>query len=188
MSDQLIAAWRRVADRQDGPPSLRIDRLALLGLVDAAERVCAELDEARAVARRARYVQRRPQRLRAADEGLGMSAALPADIAIKLALATRLTDAYVTLTAAELSTWQAWTAAHDPTIAPSLPAGATPTPETHPDSPETSEGHTAPLPPPDVPRCDGCRWWTPPSRPYTYGTCHTAPDYHCASWTPKETP
>lgn len=33
MSDQLIAAWRRVADRPDGPPSLRIDRSALLGLV-----------------------------------------------------------------------------------------------------------------------------------------------------------
>lgn len=88
-----------------------------------------------------------------------MSDALPAEIAVKLALATRLTDAYVTLTAAELSTWQAWTAAHNPTIAPSLPAGATPTLETHPDSPETSESRTVPLPLPDVPRCDGCRWW-----------------------------
>ena len=40
-----------------------------------------------------------------------MSDALPAEIAVKLALTTRLTDAYVTLDAAELSTWQAWTAA-----------------------------------------------------------------------------
>lgn len=52
MSDQLIAAWRRVADRPDGPPSLRIDRSALLGLVEAAEQLRDERDEARATARR----------------------------------------------------------------------------------------------------------------------------------------
>ena len=87
-----------------------------------------------------------------------MSDALPAEIAVKLALTTRLTDAYVTLDAAELSTWQAWTAAHNPTIAAPVPAVAPPTAGTHPDSPETSESRTAPLPPPVVPRCDGCRW------------------------------
>ena len=68
-----------------------------------------------------------------------MSDALPAEIAVKLALAIRLTDAYVTLDAAELSTWQAWTAAHNPTIAAPVPAVAPPTAGTHPDSPETSE-------------------------------------------------
>lgn len=77
-----------------------------------------------------------------------MSDALPAEIAVKLALATRLTDAYVTLDAAELSTWQAWTAAHNATIAAPVPAVAPPTAGTHPDSPETSESRTAPLPPP----------------------------------------
>ena len=77
-----------------------------------------------------------------------MSDALPAEIAVKLALTTRLTDAYVTLDAAELSTWQAWTAAHNPTIAAPVPAVAPPTAGTHPDSPETSESRTAPLPPP----------------------------------------
>ncbi len=45
MSDALIAAWRRVADRPDGPPSLRIDRSALLGLVEAAEQLRDERDE-----------------------------------------------------------------------------------------------------------------------------------------------
>ena len=50
MSDALISAWRRVADRQDSPPSLRIDRSALLGLVEAAEQLRDERDEARAVA------------------------------------------------------------------------------------------------------------------------------------------
>jgi hypothetical protein len=50
MSDRLIAAWRQIADRQDGPPSLRIDRSALLGLVEAAERLRGERDEALALA------------------------------------------------------------------------------------------------------------------------------------------
>lgn len=58
-----------------------------------------------------------------------MSDALPAEIAVKLALTTRLTDAYVTLDAAELSTWQAWTAAHNPTIAAPVPAVAPPSDE-----------------------------------------------------------
>ena len=52
MSDALISAWRRVADRQDSPPSLRIDRSALLGLVEAAERLRGERDEALALVER----------------------------------------------------------------------------------------------------------------------------------------
>lgn len=73
-----------------------------------------------------------------------MSDALPAEIAVKLALTTRLTDAYVTLDAAELSTWQAWTAAHNPTIAAPVPAVAPPTAGTHPDSPETTASVVTP--------------------------------------------